>query len=103
VVEKASTSWLSTTALQIHPKRHQKPVFKVRDKVRLRGKPDKSRQVLYVIWHLHCHDFVYVVESFTRRKPTRKPYRPSSIVPYWFASQLISEEEWQNKQERAAE
>ena len=70
--------------LQLYPAPGQTPAFKVGDVVRLKDKPDKPRKAIDVSWHVHCYDFVYVVETFTRRTP--------SYVPYWYASQLVPED-----------
>ncbi|MDD4964341.1 MAG: hypothetical protein PHI11_10545 [Gallionella sp.] len=50
--------------------------------VRLRGKPDKARAILKVEWHWIRYCYVYVVEA------------SGGSVPYWFADQLMPEDEW---------
>lgn len=50
--------------------------------VRLRGKPDKARAILKVEWHRYRYRYVYVVEA------------SGGSVPYWFADQLMLEDEW---------
>jgi hypothetical protein len=68
------------------PPENQLPMFRVGDGVRLKGKPEKLRRVLFIDWHSYRHEFVYIVETsvlyhFGLHKS-----------PYWFAPQLIAEE-----------
>ncbi len=80
--------------MQLHPEPHQKPVFTPGDTVRLKGKPDRARRVVSVEWHCYCHEFVYIVETSTHGQ--------FASVPYWFASQLVAEDQWQREQEGAS-
>jgi hypothetical protein len=59
-----------------------RPVFRVGDLVRLKGKPERARRVLDVVWHRHRYQYVYIVE-------TSAP----GFEPYWFAEQLLPVEE----------
>lgn len=49
--------------------------------VRLVDKPSTRRRVLDVQWHMHCHEFVYFVET------TR-----NWCCAYWYAAQLVADE-----------
>jgi hypothetical protein len=72
----------SCSKLIAEPLENQSPVFQVGDLVRLKGKPERVRQVLVIEWHCHRYKFVYIVE-------TSAPY-PFGLYnsPYWFAPQL---------------
>jgi hypothetical protein len=54
------------------------PVYSVGELVRLVDKPDRVRQVLGIVWHAHCREYAYVIETSA----------PQAFRPYWFASQL---------------
>lgn len=46
--------------------------------VRIKGKPDRPRQIVRYEWHWIRYQFVYVVETSA----------PFGFEPYWFAEQL---------------
>lgn len=56
------------------------PVYSVGALVRLVDKPDRARQVLGIVWHAHCREYAYVIETSAAR----------GFEPYWFASQLTA-------------
>ncbi|MDD4911761.1 MAG: hypothetical protein PHP57_05650 [Sideroxydans sp.] len=58
------------------------PRLSVGTRVRLCGKPNKARAILKVEWHRYRYRYVYVVEA------------SGGSVPYWFADQLMLEDEW---------
>jgi len=58
------------------------PRLAVGTRVRLCGKPNKARAILKVEWHRYRYRYVYVVEA------------SGGSVPYWFADQLMLEDEW---------
>jgi hypothetical protein len=60
------------------------PAFQIGDVVRLRGKPDRLREVLAIEWHFYRGEFAYIVEtSAAHRFVWARPHSP-----YWFAPQL---------------
>lgn len=85
----------SHTLPRASPLPHEKPVFQPGERVRIKDKPERLRLVIHVVWHTYCHEFVYVVETSTSQKRT---YEPSTLVPYWFDTQLVSEEQWKSEQ-----
>jgi hypothetical protein len=76
----------SCSKLIATPPPHLRPVFRVGDFVRLRGKPERVRQITAIDWHRHRHEFVYIVETSA---PANLGYYQS---PYWFAPQLVPED-----------
>lgn len=75
----------SCSKLIAKPPLNLRPVFQVGDLVRLKGKPERVRQIIMVDWHRHRHEFVYIVETSA---PENLGYYQS---PYWFEPQLAPE------------
>lgn len=55
--------------------------FKVGDIIRLKHKPERSRKVLKVEWHMHRYQWVYVVETSANDKGWY-------FEPYWFEDKI---------------
>jgi hypothetical protein len=77
----------SKSKLVSEPFPHMRPAFQIGDFVRLKGKPEKVRKVLYIDWHGYRYEFVYIVETSA---PAIFSFGLTS--PYWFAPQLILEQ-----------
>jgi hypothetical protein len=69
------------------PLENQSAAFRVGDLVRLKGKPEKVRRVLSIVWHCHRYEFVYIIET-----SVLYPFGLYSS-PYWFAPQLTEAHE----------
>jgi hypothetical protein len=65
---------------KLQPKDHptdEEPQLRIGDKVRIKLKPQLSRNVIDALWHRYRRQYVYVIETSSK-----------GFEPYWFLDQL---------------